>query len=92
MGKVIDPNIAFSYCHGYKINEELILWSPGVIGTLSDAQEKLCKEIKIHSKAPERLMRRIKLFREAVKACEGLPLTKFLPCVGVELRKRGIEI
>ena len=49
MGIPVKPGIAFSICHGYKIGNELILWSPGVIGALNDEQEKLCKKIIIEN-------------------------------------------
>jgi len=49
MGIVVDPLKAFRTCHGYKIDHELILWSEGVIGTLSDEQEYLCRKIIIEN-------------------------------------------
>ena len=49
MGKVIDKDRAFRVCHGYKIGDELILWSPGVIGPLDDLQEFECKKIIIEN-------------------------------------------
>jgi len=49
MGLVVNPLKAFRVCHGYKIDHELILWSPGVIGILSDAEEFLCKKIIIEN-------------------------------------------
>ena len=49
MGIVVNPQKAFRVCHGYKIDHELILWSEGVIGTLSDEQEALCKMIVLEN-------------------------------------------
>lgn len=49
MGLVTNPYKAFQVCHGYKIDHELILWSPGVIGALDNAQEKLCKQILLEN-------------------------------------------
>ena len=49
MGYVIDPERAFRVCHGYKIDSNLILWSPGVVGTLSNEQELKCKKIIIEN-------------------------------------------
>jgi len=49
MGIVVNPLKAFKFCHGYKFDHELILWSDGVIGTLSDEQEKECKIIAIEN-------------------------------------------
>jgi len=45
MSLVVNPYKAFQVCHGYKIDHELILWSPGVIGALDDDQEKECRQI-----------------------------------------------
>ena len=49
MGIVIDPSKAFKTCYGYKLNGELILWSKGVVGALSDEQEKMCQMIIIEN-------------------------------------------
>ena len=49
MGIVVDPSKAFKTCYGYKLNGELILWSKGVIGALSDEQERLCRMIIIEN-------------------------------------------
>lgn len=92
MGIVVDRNIAFQYCHGYKLNGELILWSVGVIGALSNTQEKLCKEIKFDSKVPKKLEKRYKGFKESANICEGKHLSEFLRCMSVELEKRGIKV
>jgi len=49
VGIVVDSLKAFRVCHGYKIDHELILWSPGVVGTLSDDQELKCRKIIIEN-------------------------------------------
>jgi len=49
MGVVVNPLKAFRVCHGYKIDHELLLWSPGVVGTLSDLQELQCQKIIIEN-------------------------------------------
>jgi len=49
VGYVVDWHKAFRLCHGYKLDNELILWSEGVIGTLSDEQEFSCKKIVIEN-------------------------------------------
>jgi len=49
MGLVVDEDRAFSVCHGYNIDHELLLWSPGVVGALNDEQEKKCKSIIVEN-------------------------------------------
>ena len=74
MGVVVDPAKAFLVCHGYKIDDELILWSEGVIGTLSDEQEELCKKIVLENVRPPRVF---SSKEEALKAeVEELPKGK----------------
>jgi len=69
-GIVVDEEKALSTpCHGYDLGEgKKMLWSKGVIGTLSlPEQEKYCRvgmRLKPVSEAP-RLARRIKILREA---------------------------
>lgn len=78
MGLVVDKDIALrSPCHGYEIKEtgERLLWSSGIVGMLSDTQEKVyCKPgITIHRKfALEKevehpLAKRLKAFKETVE-------------------------
>jgi len=101
MGIVYDEKVAKeTKCHGYvdpKTGEKY-LWSPGIIGMLSDEQEEIYCKAGITTK-PE-VPKRIQEFKEAVKVCkkkiEGLPKDKrlitWLGCMGVELKKRGIEV
>jgi hypothetical protein len=50
MGIVVNRLTAFENCHGYKLSDdELWLWSPGVVGALSDEQERLCGRIVIEN-------------------------------------------
>jgi len=50
MGIVVKPEKAYTVCHGYKVSDdELILWSPGVIGALSDDEERKCRVIIIEN-------------------------------------------
>jgi len=49
MGVVVNPYKAFELCHGYKIGDRLILWSPGVVGTLNKWQDRECKKIVIEN-------------------------------------------
>ena len=83
-------------CKCYKLDDGLVCWRKGVIGTLSDSQEKrLCssKEIK---PATKELKERINKFTEAIHSAqeryhkEGI--TKWLVLVSEELKKRGIEV
>lgn len=95
MGIVIKPEVAFRMCHGYKLDGELILWSDGVVGTLTDEQEKLCKSIILHRTIPESLKKRLKSFREVSKRCseevkkypKGQRLIPFLQCMGREAKE-----
>lgn len=49
MGIKVEPE-AFKKCHGFATRDELLLFSPGVVGALSDVQEPLCDKIKIEGK------------------------------------------
>lgn len=106
MGLVIDEEEARrTYCHGYRMEDgEIIAWSPGVVGSLSDRQEKIyCGKgslIEPISKAPE-LEKRIKTFREITHTAseearakfeKGKRLPYFLRRVGQLARERGLEI
>lgn len=100
MGIVVDPNIAFRRCHGYSLDSQKLLWSPGVIGMLRDEQEKLCQVIDIKGQVPRELEERYKFFKEASAECslktEELPkgerLAEFLKCMSEKAKERGIEI
>ena len=89
MGRVIDTAIAFQSCHGYKFDDEKMLWSRGVIGTLTDEQEKLCKEIHITEPIPPKLVERQEEFRKMAQTCarkartypKGERLKPYLECI-----------
>jgi len=95
MGIVIKPEIAFRVCHGYKLGDELILWSDGVVGTLTDEQEKLCQSIIIHRNIPEKLKKRLFSFKEVAKECskevekypKGERLIPYLKCMEKKLEE-----
>jgi len=66
MGIVVEPDVAFKVCHGYKLSDdELILWSAGVIGALSDEQERLCEKIILNNVKGEDVFNSVK---EALRA------------------------
>ena len=100
MGFVVDEELAKATpCHGYKDPEtgELYVWSPGVIGMLSDDQEKLyCKGTITEVGTPKRIAE----FKSAVNVCKaeirkypkGERLLPWLECMSKELRKRGIKL
>jgi hypothetical protein len=100
MGIVVDRNIAFRRCHGYSLDSQKLLWSAGVIGMLSDEQEKLCQSIQIEGEVPRELQSRYLFFKTSADKCsretEGLPkgerLIKFLECMSKEAKEKGIEI
>jgi hypothetical protein len=100
MGLVIDKNIAFKECHGYSLDSQKLLWSAGVIGMLSDEQEKLCEKIHIKGEVPRELQSRYLFFKTSADKCsrevENLPrgerLVKFLECMSREAKEKGIEI
>ena len=89
MGRVIDPSTAFRVCHGFKLDDELMLWSKGVIGTLSDSQEKLCDRIYVYEPVPPELVERQGEFSEVARYCsrkvkkypKGDRLQPYLECV-----------
>jgi len=89
MGRVIDPSIAFQSCHGYRLDDEKMLWSKGVIGTLTDEQEKLCKEVYLAEPVPPKLIKRQEEFRRIAEICarrarthpRGERLQPYLECI-----------
>ncbi len=98
MGIVVNPVKAFNYCHGYRNPKtgELILWSEGVVGTLSDEQEKKCKVKKIIGEIPEKLEERYARFSSISMMCsskvglkypKGERLKPFLECMKKELKE-----
>ena len=88
MGIVVKPQKAFRICHGYKVDDELILWSEGVVGALDDMQERKCRTIivenakggpvSVHSVDEALKLRTVNVPKEkmgqvvAIKRCAGL--------------------
>ena len=99
-GLVVNTDIAArTGCRCYKVDETLMCFSKGVIGTLSKPQvEAYCPTKQIITEGG--LVERVKKFKEAVKAAKariakvpkGERLEPWLHAMGEELRKRGIEI
>ena len=100
MGVVIDEELAKKTgCLCYQIGPtkepwDLLCWSKGVIGTLTDRQEaKYCptKEIK---PATEGLKDRLEKFIESIHAAQkrykGEGIQKWLDLVSEEMGKRGL--
>ena len=104
MGLVVDRDTARTTgCHGYQMDGEKFLWSPGVIGMLSDPQEKIfCKgEPKIKKgkrQVPKKLRKRWKFFKKSAAKCSRKTrgkkdrLPKFLSCMSEEAASEGIEV
>lgn len=105
MGIIMDEEIAKrTPCTCFKIGpteapKDLLCFSPGVIGTLTNEQDvTYCSDklIKTDTKIAERVQR----FREASEICEvetakypkGEKLVPRLQCMSRELHKRGIEV
>ena len=94
MGRITDEKKAFDECMCYKINpwgsktpDNLICYSQGVIGTLSNKQEETCKDIHIKP-TPRKLKRHFEKFKEMgsiMKVClrdeEGKTTDEFYDCV-----------
>jgi len=98
---VIDPSTAYRVCHGFKLDDELMLWSRGIVGTLSDSQEKLCQKVYILEPVPPALVKRHEEFSEIAHTCsqrvreeypKGERLLPYLECMSEEAEKRGFEI
>jgi len=105
MGLIVDKDLAArTPCHGYKMPDgELLLWSPGIIGMLSDPQEKAyCTKIETEKRSVSpALERRWRFFKESSRKCSakvrmeyprGERLSPFLKCMSIEAKKSGIEI
>lgn len=104
MGIVISPEVAFKECHGYEYDKEKMLWSAGVIGTLSDPQERICERITILGKdkeIPEELRKRWDFFKKSAGKCseevraefpKGERLRPFLKCMSREEKRLGVVI
>ena len=52
MCRIVDPTKVFKYCHGYKVDHHLFLFSPGCIGFLSKDQIPECKVIRLDNAPP----------------------------------------
>lgn len=99
-GLVVDPDIAGrTSCRCYKVDETLMCFSKGIVGTLSKPQvEAYCRTKQILTEGG--LVRRVKLFKEAAaeakekikKIPRGERLEPWLKAMSESLRKRGIEI
>ena len=102
MGIVVDEKRAKETpCKCYQIGptkeaHDLLCFSKGIIGTLTNAQEAIyCTKKDISSPTP-RLKERINKFIEGIHAAQkrykGEGIERWLELTGEELRKRGIEI
>jgi len=82
----LDPNIP---CHGYEYGPgKYVVWKRGVVGTLSDSQEKtLCQKMDIKKDA--KMTKRIQVFTGASRTCSDMPLPERLACMSKELKKHG---
>ena len=98
-GLVVNADLASrTKCRCYKIDETLMCYSAGVIGTLSKPQvEAYCPTKQILTQG---IARRVKLFKEAAKEAKkeiaGIPkgerLEPWLKAMSTALKRRGIEI
>lgn len=95
MGLVVDEVIAKnSPCKCYVIpsrhgdidHKELLCWSKGIIGALTDWQETIYCPDKEIIEDGKKLKRHIIEFSEAIAKCKGLPFTDFIECVKRELK------
>lgn len=66
-GIVVDEEVARSTpCHGYKEDKTELVWSPGIVGALNEAEKVKYCQLRIDWKPiPEGLKRRWKALREA---------------------------
>lgn len=96
---VVNPDLASrTKCRCYKVDDTLMCYSAGAIGTLSKSQvEAYCPTKEILT---EGIARRVKLFKEATKEAKaeiadvpkGERLEPWLHAMSKALRKRGIEV
>lgn len=99
-GLMVNTDIAArTGCRCYKIDETLMCFSKGIIGTLSKPQvAAYCprKEILTEGGLVERVKKWKKAKERALKRIEKIPkgerLEPWLKAMGEELRKEGIEI
>ena len=100
MGVVINEEVAKKTpCTCYKLDGELICWSKGIIGTMTDEQESTYCTSKDIKPATGELKDRINKFTEAIHSAQERYETEIRPpagrwqeIVGEELAERGIEI
>lgn len=102
MGIVVDDKLAKETpCKCFKIGptkeaHDLICFSKGIIGTLTNAQDNIyCTKKDISPPSPE-LKQRFNRFVQAIHAAQsrykGEGIETWLTLTGEELRKRGIEV
>jgi len=99
-GIVVNPDLAGKVtCKCYKVDDTLMCFSAGIIGTLSQPQvEAYCQKKEVLTEGG--LVDRVKRFREAAKAAKirianipkGERLDIWLKTMGEELSKRGITV
>ena len=99
-GLIVNPDLAArTGCRCYKIDDTLMCFSAGIIGTLSKPQiEAYCPTKEIITEGG--MVERVKRFKEAAKVAKekiakipkGERLEPWLTAMGEELRKRGIEV
>jgi hypothetical protein len=99
-GLVVNTDIAGrTGCRCYKVDDTLMCFSKGIIGTLSKPQvEAYCPTKEILTE--DGIVERVKKFKEAAKVAKakiaGIPkgerLEPWLTAMGEELTKRGIEV
>lgn len=99
-GLVIDADLAGrTRCKCYQVDDTLMCFSKGIIGTLSKGQvEAYCPSKDVLTEGG--MVERVKKFKEAAKAAKAkiasIPrserLEPWLSAMGEELGKRGIEV
>lgn len=101
MGHVINRSKALNTpCTCYKLDGELLCWSPGIIGTLTDKQEAIFCTSKDVTPATKELKNRIISWQEALDEAQERYWKEPYPhragrwqeIVSEELAERGIEI
>lgn len=99
-GLVVNTDLAArTACRCYKVDDTLMCFSKGIIGTLSKPQvEAYCPTKEVLKEGG--LVERVKKFKEAAKVAKariadipkGERLEPWLTAMGEELEKRGIEV
>ena len=97
-GIVIDPERAYDSslpCRCVDVTKangqsESLCWHAGLVGLLTQEQEKdLCKS-RIPLRHPQGVEKRIEAFERASSECKGMEIEKRLECMSRELRKNGV--